>query len=88
MRTGNHLRGLRPLFYVVCAVFFFGGCSSSSDTTSSFDPGTGGGTHPVDFLSTHPSFAVSDVDDCKTCHGDDLTGGISNVSCFTAACHH
>lgn len=24
----------------------------------------------------------------QTCHGTDLTGGIANTSCFTAACHH
>ncbi|MGA6992878.1 MAG: CxxxxCH/CxxCH domain-containing protein [Candidatus Deferrimicrobiaceae bacterium] len=88
MRTVNYPRVLRPLFYVVCAVLFLGGCSSSSETTSSFIPGPGGGTHPVDFLSTHPGFAVSDVGACTTCHGDDLTGGIADTSCFTAACHH
>jgi len=56
--------------------------------TLRFTPGPGGGTHPVDWLSTHPGFAVSDVSACTACHGDDLAGGISNTSCFTAACHH
>ncbi|MDH3237343.1 MAG: hypothetical protein OEM47_02250 [Deltaproteobacteria bacterium] len=89
MRTVNHLRALRLLFCVVCAVLFLGGCSSSSDDmTLRFSPGPGGGTHPVDWLSIHPGFAVSDVGACTTCHGDDLAGGISNTSCFTAACHH
>ncbi|MGB6410245.1 MAG: hypothetical protein WBF16_03480, partial [Candidatus Deferrimicrobiaceae bacterium] len=76
-----------PLWPILI-VIFVAGCSSSSDTASSILPGPGGGTHPVDFLSTHPSTAVSDVDACTICHGDDLTGGIANTSCFTAACHH
>lgn len=46
------------------------------------------GNHPSGFLSTHPAVAVSDVEQCKTCHGDDLAGGIAKISCFTAACHH
>ncbi|GAB4373080.1 MAG: hypothetical protein Kow00128_22370 [Deltaproteobacteria bacterium] len=46
------------------------------------------GNHPAAFPATHPGFAVANVEQCRPCHGSDLTGGIANTSCFTAACHH
>ena len=45
-------------------------------------------THPAGFISLHPGVAMASLSDCKTCHGQDLTGGISKTTCFTAACHH
>ncbi len=85
----NNTVGYWPVLVILVAALAAGGCSSST-TTSGVTSGPGGGTHPVDFLSTHPGFAVSDVGECKTCHGEDLTGGIANVSCFqnAANCHH
>ncbi|GFO60480.1 hypothetical protein GMST_28050 [Geomonas silvestris] len=67
---------------VVCA------CSKANDRASTIDPRTGkhaagwvvantGGSHPAAFLSV-PSA-------CYGCHGKDLKGGISNVSCFSAS---
>jgi predicted CxxxxCH...CXXCH cytochrome family protein len=46
------------------------------------------GNHAAAFLTIHPVYAVSDVDQCMPCHGSDLTGGIAKTSCLTAACHH
>jgi len=68
---------------------FVSGCSSGTGTSGA---GLGlvdsQGNHPVSFMSAHPSFAVSNAEQCKPCHGDDLTGGIAKISCFTAVCHH
>lgn len=70
---------------VICLTLF--ACSKGNDRASNIDPRTGkhpdgwavastGGTHPVAFLSVPSS--------CYQCHGEDLKGGISSVSCFTA----
>jgi hypothetical protein len=37
-------------------------------------------------LEWHPAAAKANVDACTECHGADLTGGISGVSCATQ-CH-
>lgn len=43
------------------------------------------GKHPAAFGQTHPSYARPDGGACAECHGRDLRGGISKVSCFSAA---
>jgi hypothetical protein len=43
------------------------------------------GKHPAGWVAGHPSFAGSAGDPCFPCHGGDLLGGISGVSCFTSA---
>jgi len=90
MRTIGRIRPARPgsiAILLLSLALFVSGCSGG--------PGGGGqaivdsqGNHPAAFASTHPTFAVANVDQCKSCHGDDLSGGIANTSCFTAACHH
>jgi len=84
------LRSLRPAgtwaVRIVLGALLAAGCSTGADTGSSLV--TPQGDHPPGFLSTHPALAVSDAGQCASCHGSDLTGGISKVSCFTAACHH
>ncbi|MDH3237341.1 MAG: hypothetical protein OEM47_02240 [Deltaproteobacteria bacterium] len=65
-----------------------GGCSSGPTNTSSFSLVNAQGSHPANFLSTHPGFVGSAASECRQCHGDNLTGGIANISCFTASCHH
>ena len=84
------MRNIRPLWPIGCAILaavVFGGCSTGT-TTSGLNLVDAQGNHPANFLSTHPRFAVADVEQCKDCHGNDLAGGIANTSCFTAACHH
>ncbi len=58
------------------------GCSSATTTGSLVNAA---GNHPANFVSTHPEFALPDGTACKECHGSDLKGGISRVSCFTAS---
>ena len=47
-----------------------------------------GGTHAS--TATQDYLANNGSSGCTQCHGSDLSGGISNVSCFgnTAGCHH
>src|SRR6266542_660085 len=42
------------------------------------------GKHPDNWIVDHRASYVSDPDACKECHGTDLKGGISKVSCFSA----
>jgi predicted CxxxxCH...CXXCH cytochrome family protein len=87
--TGTwNLGPARPWVYLLLfGALFAAGCSTSND-----NPGLNlvdaQGNHPAGFLSTHPGFAVSDITQCTSCHGSDLTGGIAKTSCFTSACHH
>jgi predicted CxxxxCH...CXXCH cytochrome family protein len=65
------------------------GCSSSNSSAPSLDAS---GKHPANWLVDHrPSF-LNDSSQCMQCHGSDLRGGISKVSCFSPlfggqACH-
>ena len=87
MMANGRIRPLWPVLISVLLALLASGCSNSTENTglSLVDPN---GNHPANFLSTHPGFAVADVNQCMPCHGDDLMGGISNQSCFLSACHH
>jgi hypothetical protein len=87
MMAYGRIRPLRPVLITVLLALFATGCSTSTENggLSLVDEQ---GNHPANFLSTHPAFAVSSVAQCRSCHGDDLAGGIANTSCYTAACHH
>ena len=90
------LRKSRPSWPFTCllllaAAAFAAGCSTSN-TNSDLSLVNASGNHPADFVATHPAFASPDGSACVSCHGDNLQGGISRVSCFTAsfngqACH-
>ncbi|TNF49997.1 hypothetical protein EP232_01025, partial [bacterium] len=43
------------------------------------------GRHPAGWTEAHGSFAAPDGSSCFSCHGSDLNGGISNVSCSSAS---
>jgi len=59
------------------------GCGDRNDQ-SSFDPDSG--SHPAGWLpGGHAASARADVTICSDCHGADLAGGISKVSC--SQCH-
>ena len=41
------------------------------------------GNHPEGWMESHSQYAQPDGSFCTDCHGEDLAGGISSVSCFT-----
>lgn len=45
-----------------------------------FEPEVG---HPETWVADHGSAALSQGDSCPDCHGTDLGGGVSGLSCFT-----
>ncbi len=76
--------------YEILAVFlwvsfaFLSGCSNQNPE-SNFNPDTGKHT-PSDWLPAgHMNAARAAIASCSQCHGPDLAGGISRVSC--TACH-
>jgi hypothetical protein len=79
-------RSLTLLLLIVIA-----GCTSSSNNSQpNFNPDTG--KHPANWITIHPERYIADPAQCKDCHGADLKGGITGVSCFSAdfagvSCH-
>jgi len=86
---------IRTIFIIsiltILATIGLMGCSTSNpDSPFSLIDETGG--HPDGWTTGHQPFAFPDGSLCIDCHGDDLLGGISGVSCGTdsfggAACH-
>ncbi len=71
---------------ILLGLFLIGGCGSKSNSVTSADPATGGEVHPGNWLpAAHAISAGTDLTPCTTCHGSDLLGGITGVSCL--ACH-
>ena len=82
------LRSMRNRWLMILlGIMLVAGCSTGN-SNSDLNLIDSQGNHPLDFLSTHPVFALVGTTQCTSCHGSDLTGGITKVSCFTSACHH
>lgn len=63
-------------------------CSKGNDKASNIDPRTG--KHPAGWAvantgGTHPAAFLAGPSACYECHGKDMNGGISKVSCFSAS---
>lgn len=94
MPMTDRLRAAWPSGLAMLVALTLTGCSTTAEN-SGLSLVDASGNHPAGFVSTHPSLVrgPADADQCEPCHGDGLTGGIANVSCFTAtrdgtACHH
>ncbi len=68
---------------LVAGLFFLGGCGSSEKNESPFDQDNQ--QHPAGWKWAHKTAALQDPAVCAECHGDDYSGGISNVAC--TSCH-
>ena len=77
----SRVLALAPL--VFAGVLALAGCGDRNPQ-SNLDPDAG--AHLAGWLPTgHSSEAISHIDNCTTCHGQDLSGGISKVAC--SQCH-
>jgi predicted CxxxxCH...CXXCH cytochrome family protein len=70
------------------ATLFLFGCSSANEKAANIDSTTG--KHPSGWAASgtggqHPSKFFAGPSACYECHGKNLDGGISGVSCFTAS---
>ena len=57
------------------------GCGSSNSAAPVFQAGT----HPAAWPTLHGAAYFDRAEQCAECHGKDLKGGISTVSCFSAS---
>ncbi|UFS71400.1 CxxxxCH/CxxCH domain-containing protein [Geomonas sp. RF6] len=74
---------------VLCATALLFACSSGNNSSSAPVVTDYNGNHPADWVTSHysaykTSIAGGATSSCTECHGSDLKGGISKVSCFTA----
>jgi hypothetical protein len=73
----------RCCFLLFMGLVVLAGCGTSNDKAP-FSADTS--AHAVGWLpANHMIAANADIASCKECHGDDLLGGISHVTCVT--CH-
>jgi hypothetical protein len=70
----------------LCSSLFtiLSGCSSQNPQ-SIFNPDTGRHVSSDWLPAGHMTAAMADINSCTECHGDDLAGGISRISC--TSCH-
>jgi len=84
MNTDGRIRFVRLVPALLFLSLLSSGCSTGIDSG-----GVGlvdaQGKHPAGWIETHPAFARPDGGDCTQCHGSDLRGGITGVSCFAAS---
>ena len=81
------LADLLPILFSSVLFLALTGCG---DTNSEVDFSSDSGVHPAGWLPDgHATVANSQIAtatfNCTQCHGNDLLGGISQVSCFTPA---
>jgi hypothetical protein len=75
------MRGLAArAFGLLLLAALAGGCSK--ERGAPFDPDS---SHPEKFFASHPAEYRALPEGCVQCHGDDLRGGISKTSCFSAS---
>jgi len=67
---------------VAVSLIMSSGCSDVNKK-SVFDADSG--NHPDNWVSAHPASYGADPTVCAECHGSDLHGGTSGVSCFSAS---
>jgi predicted CxxxxCH...CXXCH cytochrome family protein len=61
------------------------GCSSTNSTNNQTGFNTETGKHVDNWYVDHRTSFLKNASSCAECHGTDLKGGISNVSCYSAS---
>ena len=85
----NIQRVFSKVFTLLALIGMVWACSSPNSKATTLDAA---GKHAANWIVDHrPSF-LSNQSPCRQCHGSDLLGGISRVSCFSPefsgqACH-
>jgi hypothetical protein len=91
MQDMSQMTSHRVILVLILGVFLtmMSGCGDARSGTV-FDSETG--RHSSSWVENHGDSFLDDPNVCYECHGDDLLGGISEVSCFSksqdgTACH-
>ncbi len=71
---------LRYLAVTAALAISLWGCGKANDGAPSLDVS---GQHPAGWVLKHGPSYLENSGQCRECHGADLTGGISKVSCFS-----
>lgn len=78
--------------FLIIALVALAACGK---VNSDAPPVDSNGKHPVDWIGQHKNVARVSTSTCSQCHGSDLTGGITQIGCFSTtqksvsgfACH-
>lgn len=86
----SQIKKIKIILFILSTLVILTGCGSKANDQTAFDPITG--QHPYGWITQHGIEYLQNPETCKECHGLNLHGGISNVSCFTAqynglSCH-
>jgi hypothetical protein len=77
MKTVNLIRKCMVVGLLLTAIW---GCSSANNEAPTLNAG---GQHPAAWPTIHGAAYLVRAEQCYECHGRDLKGGISKVSCFS-----
>jgi predicted CxxxxCH...CXXCH cytochrome family protein len=82
------MRTLSKAALAAYGIFCLFACSKANPNAISIDPATG--KHPSGWVAqtsggAHPKAYIAGPSACLQCHGKNLAGGISGVSCFSAS---
>lgn len=80
MSPVNRKLGILAVACALLAAALSPGCNKKRGAP--FDPDAG---HPDGFFPTHPAEYLASPGSCLSCHGADLRGGISGVSCYSSS---
>lgn len=87
----RQMQGLSQVINILISILLFAsflaGCAERNPQAAFGVDG-----HPADWRSLHGSRYISNTASCEECHGADLRGGISRVSCYSSefegmSCH-
>jgi hypothetical protein len=78
------------VFFCLGVIVSVVGCKSTPNSQALINPDTG--KHADGWITAHPAYYIADPTQCTDCHGTDLRGGITRISCFSAdlngvSCH-
>lgn len=82
------MTGIAGIFTRICFAVIVTAAVAACNTgaeNSALSLVDGNGRHPAGWTEAHGAYAAPDGSSCYSCHGRDLDGGISNVSCSSAS---
>lgn len=73
----------KALLFLALGVLFSGCSNTNPESPLSLVDASG--RHPAGWIDAHMAYAKPDGSLCMDCHGEDLSGGVSGVSCSTGS---
>lgn len=76
----EHIQLVKGMAVIAAALLFWGCTTANNDAVTV----NASGQHVADWINMHRAAFLENQTPCYDCHGKDLRGGISKVSCFSA----